>query len=214
MPTEIAADTFAYADSVDLMAVAPNWSLVESFVGALPGVVSGKVYPVGANRACVRWNADSFPNDQYVEATIDQLGDSEAMGISIRCAPSAVSYYMFIVEFTVGGGYMTIMKMVDGVPYDVIGQGLSLVTPCTLRLEARGTSLVGLINGESKLAFTDSSLASGYPGIAFRGNNVSPTSLLDNWSGGALGTAPLEAPHSDVERAIGYPGRPSRRFRR
>jgi len=178
----LASDNFDRANG----GLGTNWTTVTGL--AAPQITSNTVNPlaVGSDSAAF-YNAVSFPNDQWSQATMVAAATSQGIEILCRCAAAAKTFYYGQVTGPVGATAKAYLKKW------VAGTLTSLVGPTTFtsaandvfRLEVIGTSLVLYQNDVALISTTDSSIASGSPGIyVYADAGVITTIDLDLWSGG------------------------------
>ncbi len=151
-------------------------------------IASNVVWPAaGANLAMAYWNADSYNANQFSQATIGgaALGSNYA-GVAVRMAAGALTAYIY---GDVVGTYK-IQKIVAGTTTDIQTCSGTPTASDVLKLSVSGTSLTGTVNGGSTCNGTDSSIASGQPGIwgySSLGNSTVDDWSADNVSGGGGG---------------------------
>lgn len=175
-----ATETFTNSNGVALTTHSASWT---NNAGTF-AINSNAVYATDAGQDCAaHWNADTFANDQYAQGVIVALG-STYIGVSVRCHASANTHYGFEGNATDSYFY----KYVNGSYTQLGSTGGNFTNGQTLRIEASGTTITPKINGSTISppgAQTDSSISSGYAGIAGSGNNA--VSRLDTWEGGNIG---------------------------
>lgn len=175
----MATEAFTNVNGTELLTHSANWNagnmLSSDFVIDSNAVRT----PFNRNISLFAYYSGTFSNDQYAEATITQVGtDEQRMGLCVRA--SAGNGYVvqfdtnqFFVEKHVAYAY----TLLDNV-------AITLATNDLIRLEVSGTTLTVKVNGVQVYTTTDSSLASGAPGVAGQGAAASGTyTLLDSWTG-------------------------------
>lgn len=172
-----ATDSFTDTDGTPLTTHSANWTL--NFGNFQ--INTNSLAPNGGNvntDACAHWNADKFNADQYAQGTVPALGGAY-IGLTVRCDPSAATFYEFLVAFT-DAYYLS--KYVAGTGTNFSTTPASdEVAGDTLYLEVRGTTLLSKRNGVNKLGpSTDSAIASGSPGVAGNGTGTAGN-RLDNF---------------------------------
>ena len=183
-----ATDTFTLGGAVDqaLTVYSANWTANN---GAL--LVSAGTDDVSSNttstETAAHWNADTFADDQYAQGTITAAGASSLIGVAVRCAASANTYYGFYGYN--GASYLFSVKA--GVWAQLGSDGGAFEVGDVIRLEVSGNTLTPKINGSTTGTpgqQTDSSspIASGYAGLC--GYDLSVNNRIDNWQGGNLST--------------------------
>jgi hypothetical protein len=134
--------------------------------------------PGGDGIALAAYTAVTFANDQSAQAVITHLTGG-INGVSCRTSNSAVTAYWYYGN--AGNSY--IQKDVAGTGTVLVTTGVGFAVGDTIRIECRGTTITAYKNNVQTGTVTDSSIASGYPGIV--GANASGP-LLDNFRGGEL----------------------------
>jgi hypothetical protein len=174
------------SDNFQRASLGSNWSVpAGSF--AISGNVD--VMPTGAAgaRSLAYYNAVTWPNDQYSQCTITNLGSSpNDIGPAVRVGASGTNAYCFYYD----NGIFYLFKIVAGTVTVLQQVGGTLAIYDVLRLEVLGTTLTAKRNGTQILTATDSDLASGNAGLNGFGGASSPQHAAP-WSGGSLiaGTA-------------------------
>jgi len=177
-----ATDSFTGTNGTQIEVYSANWTLN---AGAID-IQSNAIAPDNpTDESGAHWNADSFSNDQYAELTLAALASGYQIGPAVRAHVSAATYYIYYTD----GGATQIAKMVGGVWTQL---GSDLANPANgsvLKLEVSGTTLTAYDDDVSQGSRTDSSIASGYAGVAAYGDNT--TTRGDNFEGGNLGVTPV-----------------------
>jgi hypothetical protein len=176
----MATDNFPYSDG--LLSGNAGWSNVASNIE----VVGGQVFAgnSGGGPSCTR-NTEVLADNQYAQIVVTSPG-SRYMGISVRCASGADTYYAYIGS----GNYQEkrLIRHVAGAE-TILDTSTWLTGTNTLRLEVSGTTLTPLLNGSADVgipAATDANIASGFAGVAGNGSNNGSTPG-DDWESGSLG---------------------------
>jgi hypothetical protein len=172
-----ATDTFTGVNGTALPTYSASWS---ANIGTLQ--INTNACEAGAGGTCTaRWNADTFPDDQYATGTIVTTGSSNPIGVVVRVSTSgANTCYGFIGASNASSGEF--FKLVAGV-YTQFGSALTAFSNAdVVRVEAVGTTITakrnGVVQGSPQ---TDSSIASGAAGVCA----VNSTgNRIDNWEGG------------------------------
>jgi len=142
--------------------------------------------------ALAHWDADTFADDQYAEATIDTLSSYYRIGVGARAHASASTGYMYVGGEN--GAGKRLYKLVAGAPSTVASAAVDLSVSDLVRIECEGTTITPILNGstDSDLgAQTDSSISSGSAGVGGYNNG----SRVDDWEGGDLtGSSPSASP--------------------
>lgn len=154
-----------------------NWTTDEgTFVET---VGTGRISAIGGDtRAAAYWSADTFGPTQFSRATIATSVGTGALGVAVRMT-AGKNYYCFYHSstawflFKAVAGTITVLSTASRTP--TLGD--------VLMLYVTGTTLTASINGTTVSTQTDSSIATGQPGIA--GSQVFATSnALSGWSAG------------------------------
>lgn len=171
-----ASDTFQRADG----GVGANWTATE---GAF-SILSDSVYlssQDGNSRGSMYWNDATFSNDQFSQITITSAGGmTSSLGPAVRMQGIGESYYVLSGL----GTKINLQLESSGVASTLGTFNHQLVPGDVLRLEVLGTALTAKLNGTTIITATDSTFASGFPGVA-GSNTISPATGND-WSGGSL----------------------------
>ncbi|HLZ50814.1 MAG TPA: hypothetical protein VKP61_08695 [Candidatus Acidoferrum sp.] len=170
-------------------AIGSNWTVEQNGLNIASNQIQGTAASA-ANSAF--WNANSFSNSQFAEATITALnGTTDFPGVSVLASGTgSTSTYYDCLEDTTN---IYIQRVVNGSSTNITSAGSTGAAGDILRLEvAPGGALTCYKNGAVALTFTDTNITSGSPGLIISGN----VATLKNWSGGNL--HPLG--HLDVEQ--------------
>ncbi len=165
----------------DVNPLAGNWTTCPGVNGLK--IVSNQVLPttIGALNGAY-WSANTFSNDQYSQATFVS-GLNFDSGLSVRQSASASTYYFIGVS---GTSWQFGKRIAGTWSYLGTAQTRTTANGTIVRLEVSGTTLKAYFNGvQDAYTFTDSSIASGYPGIGTYSTGL----ILDDWSGGDIGSA-------------------------
>jgi hypothetical protein len=142
------------------------------------------------------WTGDTFNADQKSSATVTSLASGTYIGVAVRCSGtdggSNCSGYIFYSD-SADGCYLE--KYNAGAYTGLAGPGTVFAVNDVIEISVSGTSIVGKVNGVTRLTATDSALTSGAAGICAYGNS---TSALDNWSGDNLGAGAPTVSVSDT----------------
>jgi hypothetical protein len=171
----IATDNFA-TSSVYLSSY-PNWTTTEgSFYVSSPN----HLQPSGAAQDLAFWNANSFPNNQWAQATIVALG-TEFIGVAVRVSTGSHGYDC------VAGPSSVAIRLHNGVGTDTtLWTGAAFTPGDVMYCSASGTTITLTETGASPQTHgvTDATLASGSAGLGGYSSDVA--TLLSNFSGGSL----------------------------
>lgn len=182
-----ATDDFeAYGDG-DLGAQT-NWTNVSNnWLVATKGS-DQRVHPNANDEDCTRWNADTFADDQYAQAVVDD--PTGFVGVSARCSDSAATYYTYFGGD--GGNGAWISKVIAGSRTDLQSGGDDFAATDVVRIECEGTTITPVKNGSTDASLgaqTDSAISSGYAGVGGYGFGNQADGNLDTWEGGNLAAA-------------------------
>jgi Malectin domain/Putative Ig domain len=182
--TQFASDTFERANGP----VGANWTATEGvfsiandsvFLSAQGGDMLGSMF----------WNGASFFPDQFSQLTITSAGGTgTSLGPAVRMQSSGENYYVlnYVVTVPASSSKISLQVVSSGVATTLGTFAHQVVPGDVLRLEIRGKSLTALLNGATIITATDSTFASGSPGIW--GLNTTLAATGDDWSGGGLTT--------------------------
>ena len=175
-----ATDSFTDTTGTQLADHGTSWT---QNIG-LHDIISNACAPDAIGENLAHWNADTFANDQYAQATVISLDAGGKNGVAVRVAASAGDGYA--LEFDTST--IKIVRLDAGVITEL---GASFTIPSStdkIRLEISGTILDYLLDTGSGFVSqgtrTDSTFSSGSAGVAGRGNTGS--ALIDDWEGGDL----------------------------
>jgi hypothetical protein len=146
------------------------------------------------------WTGDTFSADQKSSATVTSLANGTYIGVAVRCSGtdngSNCSGYIFYSD-SADGCYLE--KYNGGAYTALAGPGTVFAVNDVIEISVSGTSIVGKVNGTTRLTATDSALTSGAAGICAYGNS---TSAIDNWSGDNLAAAGIDGTLSKTLGAL------------
>lgn len=144
-----------------------------------------------AGRGGARYNAITWPNDQYSQCVIATLS-SKDFGPVVRSASGAATFYWV----TCGAGFPEIYKRVAGA-YTVLSSGSGAYAGGdTLYLSAQSTTVTYKRNGAGTFTATDSAISAGFAGLF----TVDGSAAMDNFEGGDLAST------QDTPELRGRPG--------
>lgn len=176
-----ATDDFNRADG----GLGSNWTVTS---GAFEIVSNQVKADDGANECFAVWNADEFPDDHYSEITIVSRGDDDYIGLGVRM--SLVAETAAVVGFTGSSRHFHVWvngsRVVNSIPNANPGAG------DRLRLEAEGTTVRVLVNGDVTDTFNNPTGLQSSGGAGIRGFRTGGNSVGDDWEGGAIGEVPAE----------------------
>lgn len=168
-----------------------NWTQAGGTMGNM-SLISNAVAGGSAYGMMMVYTAGSFSDDQYSQC---KMLVAEQTGPTVRGSTSAAQGYTFWPR---SGGGVTLTEWTSGptkteIAYDA---GVSLSANDILRIEISGSNITCKVNGSTVLTHSDSTTASGRPGIG--GSYSESTASLDDWEGGDLST------QSNAPRAAAY----------
>lgn len=184
-------------------AIGGNWTNINGTFGISSNKATSLTLGADSRAQAVysaSFGPDSFGNDQYAQLV---LADTTAYaGVVVRGSLSAYTGYVAVAA----GTDSAISKFVAGTPTAVATGGPPFANGDVLRLEISGSTLTLKKNGVVVLTGTDSSISSGYAGIA--GYNTTRIAG-DNWEGGDLVIPtslayPLTIPITASKTRIGF----------
>jgi hypothetical protein len=192
----LSLDKFSYANGN--LSGQSNWVVVNGGLSDVTlSVVSNTLQcsHVGVTDCGNQFNI-AYPNDQCSQVQVNTLNavSSASFQVLVRSSSSASTFYGVAVTGPLGAtASMLLFK-------NIAGSVTTLVTATTETVNsgdlvgvcAQGTSLYVTLRGTKVAAFnyTDSSIASGQPGLIINSNGQAPTDVvLANWSGMYLGTS-------------------------
>lgn len=165
--------------------------------------------PTSAAMASVATTAATFTADQESTVTLAALSSSDFIGPAVRCNPATGSGYFVTLDGTADSN-RRIRRMSGGVETIIGAVNLPAATNDVYVLRAVGTTISVFRNGSLLDQVTDSTHASGQPGLyfswgnvrggrldAFLGADVEPITQ-GGWGGGdpwARSLRPLRNPH-------------------
>lgn len=177
IPPPVAAlysDDFNRADG----ALGAPWVVIE---GGL-AIVGNHVTTTAGAPNTARYD-HTFAADQWAEADVTTVDIGSLLPI-VRIN-GADLYYLWMGNVA---GVLEIWKRVGG-SYSKVGSSAACPTSYKARLEAEGTTLRAYINGTLAITATDSSIATGQPGML--GSDNSSAQTLDNWRSGDMPYVPI-----------------------
>lgn len=180
----IATEDFTAANGTALTTYNPDWALngssnFEIQDNAVTGAQS-------AYHSAARYTGTWKP-DQFAEAVISNIGDSNNIGVAVRVAnDGSHNFYGCQVDLSLGGSLYP-MKVVGGTwsyqsGFSAKVTGLGIDNGDVIRIEAMGTTIRCYLNGELITESTDTSHSDGSPGITHFTNTG--VNKLDSWVGG------------------------------
>jgi hypothetical protein len=182
---QLASDNFQRADANP---IGGNWTTGGG--ASNPQQLASHLVEATVNNAtyCMSfWNPIVWPNDQYSEVTLFNLGGpgTNYIGAAVRMSSSAQTVYMGLVES--GTQNLYIQKNVAGVVSNPAGPLATTVNVGDVfRLSAVGTLVTFYQNGVQMLQATDASIASGSAGMMHfnAATGTFTSSQISAWAGG------------------------------
>ena len=173
-----AADKF---DRPDANPIGGNWTTVPGATdlqivsGAVAGSVDGFI-----NTAY--WNADTFSDNQCSQVTLIQAGAGIYSAPVVRASHTEHSIYALNANGSTSYQIFRVLADVE----TKLGDDIPLVPASgdVLKICVSDTTISAYINGVLQTKRTDSTIASGSPGIEVSTNGgFTSTPTIDNWSG-------------------------------
>jgi hypothetical protein len=199
LATQIVTDDFNRAD--DSTGLGANWTIRNAGSGDVGWkVLSNKAQASALVGEGIGWYSGAGwtgGNDQYAEAAITALESGKDIAPVCRASGAAISSangYLYDINdadaaVALGSSISTgLYKQVAG-GFTQLGTSTSVTISANdvIRVECNGTTIRGLVNGVAKITQTDSSLASGNPGLYVGSGS---TSTWDNFAAGTSAAAP------------------------
>ena len=185
----MATESFTNTNGTTLFSHSASWQIANALTTDFVIDTNALRTPFNRGITLAAYYDAVFSNDQYAEAKITQVGSNDQrMGVCVRA--SAGNAYIF----NVSAGAWLVAKLAT-YSFTLLSQGfgITLTAGDVIRLEVSGTTLTAKQNGSTLSTVTDSSLASGSPGVAGEGGAASGTyTLLDDWVGDDLTAASLQ----------------------
>jgi hypothetical protein len=156
-----------------------NWTEGAGFTGL--NLSSNVVVPPGSNDYISYWSADTFSADQYAQCTFANGAQDGGAAVRVSTAGSGNGYALSVNSATGG----RLLKWVDG-SVSVVGDAFvmdTLTGTTVYKLTIVGTTLTVYQDGVQKYQTTDTSHATGQPGLMGRGGTGV---WLDNWEAGDM----------------------------
>lgn len=170
--------------------LAGDW---ETITNAL-ALTSNQVFAASAAQCVSAWkaSANDFGDDQYSQATLDDLRNNDNAGVAVRC-DTAGSGQGYIAKWSNGDGRIYVQKFTGGGSWSNLTSSIETFTGGdVLKLEATTNGsdcdLEVFVNDVSVITITDTStaLTGGQPGLCYEYSAINQTSI-DDWEGGDIG---------------------------
>lgn len=186
------------SDDFERESLGSNWGAVPN-MGA-GSLANGRYYGSGVANY---WAADAFEDDQWSEVVIHQPGSEDGdVGAAVRINSTTGEYYHCAV-YPGGSGLGAYLSLhTSGGGWSAIGDPAllgSVADGDRLQLRVVGSTLSVYLNGLLILQETDTSLASGQPGVDAWSTTDNLT--IESWTGGNV--SDVIAISDDFERADG-----------
>jgi hypothetical protein len=128
---------------------------------------------------------ESYANDQYSQVTVTAtpLTGTQWIGPMVRAQNGGTALYVGIYFWNNGSPQLMVFKRINGA-WTQLGSSYAsgaLAVGTTLTLTVVGSTLTFAQNGTTRVTASDTSLASGAPGIMANG-----AATADNWAGGTV----------------------------
>lgn len=176
---------FTGSDGNDLVTINTNFSTNSGTFT----IISNAVY-CSASNALVRWNADTFADNQYCQMKVNSVGVTSGfhIGPACRCATGgAQTAYSFQFETSLNTVKRRLVKTVTGTNTILATDTTLAVVGQIFKLKVIGTQLEGQKDGTTVLSISDSAISSGSGGIFGVGSYNLHTA--DDWEAGDLGSS-------------------------
>src|SRR5262249_36230983 len=123
----------------------------------------------------------TFPNDQYAQATIiGGSGGYSTAGVVVRHQGSGSSFYLFVGYPTASPAQIAYFRCDNGTWTSLASYNAPVTTSSILKLRVVGNTLTGSVDGVDQPSVTDTTYASGFPGIHCR------SGAADNFQAGSI----------------------------
>lgn len=164
---------------------------------------SGQLTVNGGGTDAIRRTEAAFPNDQWSQLDITYPADDSHLGIGVRLSAIGEGYFLFVgsadivVKFWQGGGSTYLSDA---------GTGHSNPNTYTIKLDVTGTTITWYQGGVSQGTVTDSTFASGKPGVFYLEGTAG--GVMDNFvcidAVSSFIARPNKQPRQAVQRAASW----------
>lgn len=187
---QIVSDNFNRADG----ALGANWTTITG-QNAFTIVSNQAENPITTGSHGNTYTGASWTGgaDHYTELTVKANPAQNDGGPTCRAATAAQTYYVACINnndaVALGSSQrFEVFRVMAGV-FTQVGSTVTMVISANdvLRCEAQGTTIRGLVNGVQKVTGTDSSIASGKPGMEWWHGSAG-TSQVDDFAAGDFTT--------------------------
>jgi hypothetical protein len=182
-----ATDAFTDTNGTTLTDHDSSWVWHSKYAGSFMEIQSNALDMAGGGGdiKLYGWEADTFSDDQYSEATLINEVNGTEIGVAVRVSESACTAYIYEADLN----ETFFAKVIAGTWTDLGSTGGGWDVNDVVRIEAEGTTITPYVNSvvDSGVggAATDSSISSGNAGVCGYGSGS--TSRIDDWEGGDLG---------------------------
>lgn len=112
------------------------------------------------------WNADTFPDDQYAQATVTITNSSAVAAVMVRASNTGGGQYYACIAFGIGDGIYMVKNVSGGGETTITNFGTTFTNGDLLKMDAIGSTLRCFKNGaQLGTDQTDSAIASGSAGM-------------------------------------------------
>lgn len=173
MPTkrQLASDTFVRANG----GLGANWT-TQTGSTALQIVSNTVQNPTPSSNGLACYSANGSLTDQWASVKVIAVDSADFAGPMVRAALGAFTAYLGLVEVGVTQT-CSIAKRVAGTFTSLASGSFTIAANDIIELWVIGSVLTLFQNGSQILTATDSSIASGYPGM-IEGNQIATESLV------------------------------------
>jgi len=190
-PVNYTPPKLAVSDNFPGTLLSSSWTMVLNGHGDTTGftISNGLVRDLdtGLQYGCVAyWNKNSsFPADQYsqVALTLDHTQNGGA-GPAVRVQASGACYFLLCYYNNTVTYLFRMSDNFNATQLATVATPKFTVDGTVAKIRVSGSSIIGSINGVDFISATDTTLASGQPGIY--GDNGNPTTGMGLWSAGQL----------------------------
>lgn len=176
-------DFFTGPDTETLDTHNSSWTIREGSLEILSNAIRG----TGSGDNTALWNDNTFADDQYSKATVDDVEPGKYAGVLVRGSFTQKTLYGFNSD-SVGSN---LYKWVDNSVHDFATGLTPAVAGDVIEIHAVGTRITALINGVVIISRVDADIASGSPGVT--NYSASSISMLTDWEGGEIVNVTLTA---------------------
>lgn len=174
----------ALASSLFTSGIPANFSHLASQTWASDATEGAYATALDGNGIAVLYeNGQSYPNDQFSEATLEaSVAPGNSIGPAVRISASADTFYCMVSN----GTNAFLLKYINGSQTILAVSARTYVQGDIYRVVAQGTNIYGYVGDRLFLAAIDSDIASGAAGIIAKSTGSSTTCTMSGWSGGSI----------------------------